>query len=53
MSPLSIDLPSRLLRNLDQWRNAAHWRIAFSGGLDSTVLLHLLADLAKPNHSLH
>ena len=47
MSPLSIDLPSRLLRNLEQWRNAAHWRIAFSGGLDSTVLLHLLADLAK------
>ena len=42
-----IDLPSRLLLNLEPWRNAAHWRIAFSGGLDSTVLLHLLAFLAK------
>jgi tRNA(Ile)-lysidine synthase len=41
------DLPSRLLLNLEPWRNAAHWRVAFSGGLDSTVLLHLLAHLAK------
>ncbi|MDZ4328872.1 MAG: tRNA lysidine(34) synthetase TilS [Pseudomonas sp.] len=43
----SIDLPSRLLLNLKPWRNAPAWRIAFSGGLDSTVLLHLLACLAK------
>ncbi|UST59986.1 tRNA lysidine(34) synthetase TilS [Pseudomonas moraviensis] len=41
------DLPSQLLLNLEPWRNAAHWRVAFSGGLDSTVLLHLLATLAK------
>ncbi|MGE8069726.1 tRNA lysidine(34) synthetase TilS [Pseudomonas sp. NPDC089569] len=41
-----IDLPSRLLLNLKPWRNAAHWHIAFSGGLDSTVLLHLLGRLA-------
>ena len=47
MGQSMIDLPSRLLRNLEPWRNAAHWRIAFSGGLDSTVLLHLLASLAK------
>ncbi len=47
MSQFSIDLPSRLLLSLEPWRNAAHWRIAFSGGLDSTVLLHLLASLAK------
>ncbi|MGY2440349.1 tRNA lysidine(34) synthetase TilS [Pseudomonas sp. SDO52101_S400] len=47
MGQPSIDLPSRLLRNLKPWLNAAHWRIAFSGGLDSTVLLHLLATLAK------
>ncbi|PKH83263.1 tRNA lysidine(34) synthetase TilS [Pseudomonas sp. Choline-02u-1] len=47
MSQRSMDLPSRLLLNLEPWRNAAHWRIAFSGGLDSTVLLHLLATLAK------
>ncbi|MGF0239559.1 tRNA lysidine(34) synthetase TilS [Rhodococcus sp. IEGM1300] len=42
-----IDLPARLLLNLKPWRTAATWRIAFSGGLDSTVLLHLLAHLAK------
>ncbi|WP_130906371.1 tRNA lysidine(34) synthetase TilS [Pseudomonas sp. Sample_22] len=42
-----IDLPSRLLLNLKPWRNASAWRIAFSGGLDSTVLLHLLVHLAK------
>ncbi|EJM37300.1 tRNA(Ile)-lysidine synthetase, partial [Pseudomonas sp. GM33] len=47
MSQSAIDLSSRLLLNLKPWRNAATWRIAFSGGLDSTVLLHLLAHLAK------
>lgn len=47
MGERSIDLPSHLLLNLEPWRNAAHWRIAFSGGLDSTVLLHLLATLAN------
>lgn len=47
MSQSAIDLPSRLLLNLKPWRNASHWHIAFSGGLDSTVLLHLLAHLAK------
>jgi tRNA(Ile)-lysidine synthase len=35
------------LLNLKSWRNATAWHIAFSGGLDSTVLLHLLAHLAK------
>jgi len=47
----NADLPTRLLKQMLPWRNAAHWRIAFSGGLDSTVLLHLLACLAK-NQSL-
>ncbi|WP_332762629.1 tRNA lysidine(34) synthetase TilS [Pseudomonas koreensis] len=47
MGERSTDLPSRLLLNLKPWRDAAHWRIAFSGGLDSTVLLHLLATLVK------
>ncbi|WP_339476250.1 MULTISPECIES: tRNA lysidine(34) synthetase TilS [unclassified Pseudomonas] len=46
MNP-SNDLPSRLLTQLIPWRNAATWRIAFSGGLDSTVLLHLLATLSQ------
>ncbi|RON79483.1 tRNA lysidine(34) synthetase TilS [Pseudomonas fluorescens] len=47
MNSSKSDLPSRLLPHLEPWRNAAHWRVAFSGGLDSTVLLHLLASLAK------
>lgn len=40
-------LPARLLQTLAPWRSAPAWHIAFSGGLDSTVLLHLLANLAK------
>ncbi len=40
------DLSARLLDALALWRNAPAWHVAFSGGLDSTVLLHLLADLA-------
>ncbi|KPN92522.1 tRNA lysidine(34) synthetase TilS [Pseudomonas nunensis] len=47
MSQSMIDLSARLLLNLKPWRTATTWRIAFSGGLDSTVLLHLLAHLAK------
>jgi tRNA(Ile)-lysidine synthase len=46
MSQSMIDLPARVLLNLSPWRDAKTWRIAFSGGLDSTVLLHLLAHLA-------
>ena len=51
MNQPKIDLPTRLLTQLSPWRNAVTWRIAFSGGLDSTVLLHLLASLAT-HHSL-
>lgn len=40
-------LSAKLLRSLTPWRDAKAWRVAFSGGLDSTVLLHLLADLAQ------
>ncbi len=44
--------------NLTPWLNAPAWYIAFSGGLDSTVLLHLLADHARnratpPLRALH
>ncbi|WP_060510062.1 tRNA lysidine(34) synthetase TilS [Pseudomonas sp. NBRC 111124] len=35
--------------NLTPWLNAPTWYLAFSGGLDSTVLLHLLANHAR-NH---
>ncbi|MFJ7798837.1 tRNA lysidine(34) synthetase TilS [Pseudomonas sp. NPDC096950] len=47
MSQSMIDLSARLLPNLKPWRTATTWRVAFSGGLDSTVLLHLLAHLAN------
>ena len=44
--------------NLTPWLNAPAWYIAFSGGLDSTVLLHWLADYARihatpPLHAIH
>lgn len=42
-----MSLSARLLESLAPWRNAPAWHIALSGGLDSTVLLHLLADLAQ------
>jgi tRNA(Ile)-lysidine synthase len=42
-----MSLHAKVLGNLAPWRAAPAWRVAFSGGLDSTVLLHLLADLAQ------
>ena len=44
-------LSTVLLEALMPWRNAKAWLVAFSGGLDSTVLLHLLAQL-RQTHSL-
>lgn len=54
-------LQNYLLTTLTPWRNAPAWHIALSGGLDSTVLLHLLANLANlaqqhtlpPLHVIH
>ncbi|HLD67922.1 MAG TPA: tRNA lysidine(34) synthetase TilS [Pseudomonas sp.] len=40
-------LQSRLLAALTPWLDAPAWRVGFSGGLDSSVLLHLLAGLAR------
>lgn len=40
-------LELRLRQALQPWRAAPAWRVAFSGGLDSSVLLHLLADWAR------
>lgn len=39
-------LSTQLLHSLRPWLDAKVWRVALSGGLDSTVLLHLLASLA-------
>ena len=41
-----MSLESRLLDVLQPWRTAPRWRVAFSGGLDSTALLHLLVRLS-------
>ncbi|MBA1274257.1 tRNA lysidine(34) synthetase TilS [Stutzerimonas azotifigens] len=42
-----MSLESRLLTALIPQRHARAWRIAYSGGLDSCVLLHLLARLTR------
>ncbi len=47
-----------MLHRLAPWRTAPRWHIALSGGLDSTVLLHQLATLARtevlpPLHAIH
>lgn len=42
-----MSLDSRLLSVLAPWRGSSAWWVAFSGGLDSTVLLHALVRLAE------
>ncbi|WP_371354773.1 tRNA lysidine(34) synthetase TilS [Pseudomonas chlororaphis] len=51
MSPFDTVLTQKLLQRLLPWLDLSAWRIAFSGGLDSTVLLHLLAQL-RQRHTL-
>jgi tRNA(Ile)-lysidine synthase len=52
---MTPSLTAKLLQNLAPWRNAPAWHIAFSGGLDSTVLLHLLASTEHlpPLNAIH
>ncbi|MET1076590.1 MAG: tRNA lysidine(34) synthetase TilS [Pseudomonas sp.] len=40
-------LDTRLLQALTPWLGAPRWRLALSGGLDSSVLLHLLVGLGR------
>jgi len=51
MRQRSSELLLTLLEQLTPWRTASRWYVAFSGGLDSTVLLHLLVELSQ-EHSL-
>ncbi len=44
---MSDPLSSRLFSVLRPWLDAPAFRLALSGGLDSTVLLHLLAELRR------
>ena len=45
--PNTDRLLALLADGLAPWRQAPGWRLAFSGGLDSTVLLHLLVRLGR------
>lgn len=47
----ATSLPQQLLQALAPWLGAKRWLIGYSGGLDSTVLLHLLSRLSQ-SHSL-
>ncbi len=42
-----MSLERELLSALAPWRDAPRWFVAFSGGLDSSVLLHLLSHLRQ------
>lgn len=46
-----MSLQDHLLLHLEPWRHAPGWVVALSGGLDSSVLLHGLAMLAR-THTL-
>lgn len=45
--PILDLLPAHILVRLSPWLQAAGWVVGFSGGLDSTVLLHALVTQAR------
>ena len=45
-----LNIEQHLLKTLQPWRNCSALCVAFSGGMDSTVLLHALARLAQQYH---
>ncbi|MEH6516985.1 MAG: tRNA lysidine(34) synthetase TilS [Halioglobus sp.] len=47
--PNSLQLSIELGRQLEALTGADHWYVGFSGGLDSTVLLHLISRWASDN----
>lgn len=42
-----LDIQQHILTALQPWRDRPSFCVAFSGGMDSTVLLYALAQLAK------
>ncbi|HZJ93886.1 MAG TPA: tRNA lysidine(34) synthetase TilS [Thiopseudomonas sp.] len=42
-----LNIEINILNTLQPWRNSASFCVAFSGGMDSTVLLYALAQLAQ------
>ena len=44
-----LDIEQHLLNMLQPWRDSSSLCVAFSGGMDSTVLLFALVQLAKRN----
>ena len=44
-----LDIEQHLLNTLQPWRDSPSLCVAFSGGMDSTVLLFALVQLAKRN----
>lgn len=46
-----MQLIDHVFLQLNPWINKKHWWVGFSGGMDSTVLLHMLATL-KATHTL-
>ncbi|WBE24153.1 tRNA lysidine(34) synthetase TilS [Denitrificimonas caeni] len=45
-----LNIEQHLLKTLQPWGNCSALCVAFSGGMDSTVLLHALARLAQQYH---